>query len=258
MHQNHYRKEPAGITFCRRLMAVAAVAVLLLYGAAMTSAPAFAKRSQSNNASNDVDFGPYMAAVQSKVKRHWFPPKQNASDRVVAQWKIHTDGTVSDIKLVSESNHNEKAEAAAMKAIADSSPFRPLPAGAPSEVDVQFTFDYNVFNGEKKAEGSRQSSDGSVQGQETSSGTDSTTRVNNLANLEALLNIIANGCEIQLICMSSAVGMAGVFLLVFVRGRRVLGGVMVGLAPFILAWGLAIPGVINWLVASARDANLFS
>jgi len=61
-----------------------------------------------------------------------------------------------------------------------------------------------------------------------------------------------------LICMSSAVGMAGVFLLVFVRGRRVLGGVMVGLAPFILAWGLAIPGVINWLVASARDANLFS
>lgn len=37
----------------------------------------------------DVDFGPYMAALQKKIKRHWFPPKRNASKHVVAIFQIN-------------------------------------------------------------------------------------------------------------------------------------------------------------------------
>ena len=34
---------------------------------------------------------------------------------------------------------------AALKAVEDSAPFRPLPEHAPPSVDIEFTFDYNVF-----------------------------------------------------------------------------------------------------------------
>ena len=83
-----------------------------------------------------------------------------------------------------------------------------------------------------------------------------TVRVNNLANLEALLNIIANGCE--LLFMSIGVVMI-VSALINIAKKNAMGTarqIGVGVACAII--GLATPGVINWLVASARDANLFS
>ncbi|MFN8550730.1 MAG: hypothetical protein U0103_04515 [Candidatus Obscuribacterales bacterium] len=82
-----------------------------------------------------------------------------------------------------------------------------------------------------------------------------TVRVNNLANLEALLNIIANGMEILGVVWGGATMIMG-----FMRlgsgadgavSRIILGAVGV-------SGGLCTPGIINWLVASARDANLFS
>lgn len=89
-----------------------------------------------------------------------------------------------------------------------------------------------------------------------------TVRVNNLANLEALLNVIANGFEILGVVF-------GISLLatVFVNqsaARKFLGSptmgplTMVGISLTVIVVGLAAPGMINWLVASARDANLFS
>ncbi|HEY9772905.1 MAG TPA: hypothetical protein V6C81_03745 [Planktothrix sp.] len=82
-----------------------------------------------------------------------------------------------------------------------------------------------------------------------------TVRVNNLANLEALLNIMANGFEILGIAWGGPTLMLGCFYLSSgsqEASKRIMGGVagVVG--------GLATPGVINWLVASARDANLFN
>jgi len=82
-----------------------------------------------------------------------------------------------------------------------------------------------------------------------------TVRVNNLANLEALLNIIANGMEILGVVWGGATMIMG-----FMRlgsgadgaiSRIILGAVGV-------SGGLCTPGIINWLVSSARDANLFS
>lgn len=88
-----------------------------------------------------------------------------------------------------------------------------------------------------------------------------TVRVNNLANLEALLNIIANLGEIgALLCglclvvhgfMKKSVLRLGEDVEIGPAGKIALGCILMVL-------GFALPGVINWFVASARDANLFS
>jgi len=61
-------------------------------------------------------------------------------------FKVHSGGELSALRI----DHGSGvaiADNAALKAVEDAAPFRPLPAGAPDSVDIQFTFDYNVFNG---------------------------------------------------------------------------------------------------------------
>jgi hypothetical protein len=82
-----------------------------------------------------------------------------------------------------------------------------------------------------------------------------TVRVNNLANLEALLNIMSNGFEVLGIAWGGPTIILGFMSLgcgAQDGPKRVMGGIsgVVG--------GLATPGVINWLVACGRDANLFN
>lgn len=76
-----------------------------------------------------------------------------------------------------------------------------------------------------------------------------TVRVNSFANVEMLLNIVAYS------------GLAGSILLggymirsVSSREQGRLKGVTLGISIMLL--GLMLPGAINWLVASARDAGL--
>ena len=82
-----------------------------------------------------------------------------------------------------------------------------------------------------------------------------TVRVNNLANLEALLNIIANGMEILGIAWGGPTMIMG-FMHMAAGTQDAMKRVLFGAAG--VTGGLATPGCINWLVASARDANLFS
>jgi TonB family protein len=103
-------------------------------------------RGRSTGAQADVDFGPYMADLQRRIKKHWFPPKGNESKKVVVVFKVHTGGELSDLRI-DHSSGVQIADNAALKAVEDAAPFRPLPQGAPDNVDIQFTFDYNVFNG---------------------------------------------------------------------------------------------------------------
>jgi hypothetical protein len=88
-----------------------------------------------------------------------------------------------------------------------------------------------------------------------------TVRVNNMATVEALLTIIANLLEIGFVC----IGAAFLFVAIFKKERplKLLGKeiepmhfLIVGV--LIILFGLVIPGTFNWVLASARDANLFS
>jgi hypothetical protein len=82
-----------------------------------------------------------------------------------------------------------------------------------------------------------------------------TVRVNNLANLEALLNIIANGMEILGIAWGGPTMIMG-FMHMAAGTHDAMKKVLFGAAG--VTGGLATPGCINWLVASARDAALFN
>lgn len=82
-----------------------------------------------------------------------------------------------------------------------------------------------------------------------------TVRVNNLANLEALLNIIANGMEILGIAWGGPTMIFG-FMKMAAGTQDAVKKVLFGCAG--VTGGLATPGFINWFVASARDANLFA
>jgi hypothetical protein len=94
--------------------------------------------------------------------------------------------------------------------------------------------------------------------------TGGTVRVNNLANLEALLNIIANLSEIGLALSGGIIVLHSLIenktIVVELLGREIEIGhgqrMAIGIGLVLL--GLAFPGMINWFVASARDANLFS
>lgn len=82
-----------------------------------------------------------------------------------------------------------------------------------------------------------------------------TVRVNNLSNLEALLNIIANGMEILGVAWGGPTLIYG-FMKMAAGSKDAVKGIIHGCCG--VTGGLATPGLINWLVASARDANLFS
>lgn len=96
-----------------------------------------------------TDYGPYMADIQRlqrSIKKHWLPPKGNENKKVTVEFKVLSDGQLSDLHVL-ESSGVKEADDAALKAVKDSAPFKPLSL-TPKEnsVDIKFTFDYNAFN----------------------------------------------------------------------------------------------------------------
>lgn len=115
------------------------------YGASGNPPPnAYPDRAPSVAAQADLNMGPYMAALQRKIKRAWKPPRGTESNRIVATFRVRRDGTLVDLKLIVKCDYPE-ANLAALEAISNAAPFDPLPAGSAETVDIEFTFDYNVF-----------------------------------------------------------------------------------------------------------------
>lgn len=105
-------------------------------------APATSAASQA-----DCDYGPYMSDLQRRIKRAWFPPRGQETKRVSVMFKVHKDGSIGELRIDHSSGVNI-ADEAALLAASNAAPFRPLPASSPESVDIQFTFDYNVFAGD--------------------------------------------------------------------------------------------------------------
>lgn len=93
----------------------------------------------------EPDFGPYMRELQRRIKMNWDPPKGNESKRVVLLFKIAKDGRLLSVRVF-KSSGVPGADRAALNAVQLTAPFRPLPGDfRGSSIDIQFTFDYNVF-----------------------------------------------------------------------------------------------------------------
>lgn len=97
------------------------------------------------DAIREPDFGPYMRDLQRRIKMNWDPPKGNESKRVVLLFKIAKDGRLLSCSVF-KSSGLPNADKAALNAVQLTAPFRPLPADFKGQsIDIQFTFDYNVF-----------------------------------------------------------------------------------------------------------------
>lgn len=97
------------------------------------------------DAIKEPNFGPYMADLQRRIKANWDPPRGDESKRVVLLFKIAKDGRLLSVKVV-KSSGSQAADRAALAAVELTAPFRALPSEYRGpDVDIQFTFDYNVF-----------------------------------------------------------------------------------------------------------------
>jgi protein TonB len=94
-------------------------------------------RAQSRNAWAKDD---YKKQAERCVHRAWFPPNGLKRKPVEVGLTVHRDGTVSDTH-VEKSSGSATIDAAALKAVKNAAPFRPLPPEAPDSVELKFSFD---------------------------------------------------------------------------------------------------------------------
>lgn len=95
----------------------------------------------------EPDFGPYLAELQRRIRRNWAPPEDREDKTVVLLFTISKDGRLLSINTKRSSGY-ANADAAARAAVERSAPFRALPPEyRNSSINVEFTFDYNVFTG---------------------------------------------------------------------------------------------------------------
>lgn len=107
--------------------------------------PGNPKGAPGIDAVKEPDFGPYMKELQRRIKMNWDPPKGDQSKRVVLLFSIAKDGRLLNVS-VHKSSGLPAADKAAIDAVKLTAPFRPLPPDFKGKsVDIQFTFDYNVF-----------------------------------------------------------------------------------------------------------------
>ena len=98
---------------------------------------------------NQRDITVYMRELQRRIKLNWNPPKGNESKRVVLLFKIAKDGRLLSCSVF-KSSGLQNADKAALNAVHLAAPFRPLPPEYKGQsIDIQFTFDYNVFGATK-------------------------------------------------------------------------------------------------------------
>lgn len=120
---------------------------VLLALSATNATMAFAQPDEASAAvstSEDVNYGPFMADLQRRIKKQWCPPRGQQSRKVTVTFQVHADGTVTDLVL-SKPSWYAQDDQAALAAVKSAGYVRPLPVGAPEHVDIEFTFDYNVF-----------------------------------------------------------------------------------------------------------------
>lgn len=90
-------------------------------------------------------FEAYMTDLQRRIKRHWYPPKICTSvPKTVVHFSIDGDGTLKKLRMYKGSGI-QIYDSAALKAVENAAPFKPLPADTPSTVDIEFTFDFNCL-----------------------------------------------------------------------------------------------------------------
>ncbi len=98
----------------------------------------------------DWDFAPYILYLKKRIRQHLYPPAAfyrmgMISGEVTIKFRIHPDGTLSDVEVVSTKGHKAFVPPSENSIIA-SSPFRPLPDSFKHPfLDITSTFMFNIY-----------------------------------------------------------------------------------------------------------------
>ncbi len=87
----------------------------------------------------NIDFTPYFNYLQTTVRQNWHAPDGTYGVAVVL-FKVHRNGTVSDIRL-NNTTGDTRADTTAVEAVKTCAPFRQPPAGSPPDFDVYVVMD---------------------------------------------------------------------------------------------------------------------
>jgi protein TonB len=74
----------------------------------------------------DFTYNYYIAQVQSRIEENWTRPPVGSGARVRVSFRIHADGSISDL-AVAESSGFDTYDLAALRAVQNAAPFAPLP-----------------------------------------------------------------------------------------------------------------------------------
>jgi TonB family protein len=97
------------------------------------------------------DFAPYIFYMKKRLKAHIYPPAAFyqmgvINGEIVVRFKLHPDGTTSDLMLVEYKGHKALTETS-LNAVKASSPFKPLPENFPENyLELTWTFIYSIFH----------------------------------------------------------------------------------------------------------------
>jgi TonB family protein len=94
---------------------------------------------------SNIDYSQFMQDLQRRIKRAWFPPKREEYKRTTVIFKVWRNGAVSHVRI-GESSGDVILDEAAIKAVNNASPARPLPGGSPDNIDIDFALDYKPKN----------------------------------------------------------------------------------------------------------------
>ncbi|MEN9220986.1 MAG: TonB family protein, partial [Thermostichus sp. BF3_bins_97] len=93
----------------------------------------------------NVDWGPWLAALQRKVEQNWIPGQTGASRRTVVIFTVGRGGDLQNVRL-GRTSGSQQTDDAALTAIQRAAPYLPLPeAYEGNSVTINFTFDINVL-----------------------------------------------------------------------------------------------------------------
>ncbi len=111
------------------------------YRATSADRPASTANNQGQNY-----FALYMADIERRIKRAWFPPKGFEDRRITITFKVSKNGDVSEIQIT-RASEIELADQAALNAIKNAAPFRQLPPDVSESQQFEMTFAFNPSPG---------------------------------------------------------------------------------------------------------------
>lgn len=92
----------------------------------------------NESATGLFNWDPYIGELSSRIKEDWIPVGIKTQNEVVVQFKVHSDGTLSDLHVL-RSNDSPQITNAVLKAVERAAPFGAFPHGAVGTLDVELT-----------------------------------------------------------------------------------------------------------------------